>query len=647
LLRRDRIVAGVVGLSTFAVYALSLSPGLHVGESMWSSAQALGYTPVLAPVNAVQFWLAGVCMRFLHFTLGANIHWFGALAGALCAALLYRLAAFYAHQLIHEDHCAKQEESISLVAGLGASLAFAFSPGGWFAATRFTIHLADLLMLLSVLYLFVAYARRPRFAWLVALAALYGAGLAQSVYFTLCAPLVALGCVLALWRDDSLSLMRSAWLASAFLIGMVASFTLTALVFTLTRDNALAGDATVWELVRHMILHTAGMVQTLVPAKSWIWLLLTAPVPWMVSLFIAGRTLNNERLWSHYALHIAMTALTGAALLGMAASPWLIAQSNPRAMIPLFSYAMVGMTTGYLLAYWWLLMVVRRGSRSVVDQNSPVFLMGRPMGQIFFFSLAAFAAAACGYNYFRHMDGSRERFIGRMAEEVLGRLEGREWLILNTKVDTSYMEFYLQHVTRGRGQKLEIINMFAPERNRPVIVKNLREKLIPLLPEAERQSMVNSLNLGVSTFVTDLYGRYPAFTTENVANWGLPDLIMNSGIRPVPEFVFFGGGASWKEKTAFELVDEFTAFLDRMDALLPHTREPVMLLDHLRNDLRRHIGFVLNNFGVALADSPAPETPQEERDAVERAAYALFKRSASSNFRRRTSARASTSSKSP
>ncbi|MCL1887508.1 MAG: tetratricopeptide repeat protein, partial [Kiritimatiellaeota bacterium] len=331
-------------------------------------------------------------------------------------------------------------------------------------------------------------------------------------------------------------------------------------------------------------------------------------------------------LWSHYALHTGMTALTLMALLGAFASPWFISQSNPRAMIPLFSYALVAMTAGYLLAYGWLLMTVRRGSRSVVDPNSPVFLMGRPMGQILFIALAAGAAAAGALNYVRNVDGSKERFLNEVAGGVVDRLEGRDWIILNTKVDSNYMEFYLRHLARKDDRELNVINMFAPERHRAAITANIRGKLIGRLPEAGRQSMVNSLNLGVSTFITDLYGRYPGFTTTNVVNWGFPDMIMNSGIRPVPEFAYFGSGLSWKGKTAHEMLGEYEAFLERMDALLPHTKEPVALLDHLRNDLRRHMGFLMNNYGVALADSPTAETPQAEKDAVERAAYAFFKR---------------------
>ncbi|MCL1887493.1 MAG: hypothetical protein FWF96_01305, partial [Kiritimatiellaeota bacterium] len=616
LLRRDRLAAGLVGLVAFAVYAATLSPGLYVGESMWSSAQALGYVPALSPANALQFGVAGVCMRFLHFTLGANIHWFGALCGALCAALLFRLAAFFTHQVIHEEHCLRKDRPISLVAGLGTSLVFAFSPGGWVAATRFTIHLVDLLMLLAVLHLFVLYARRPLFATLAALAALYGAGVAQSAYFAMFAPLVALGCVLALWRDDSLSLVRAAWLASAFLAGLALSYAATALVFAAVRDTAAAGEATAWELVKQMIQHGAATIQSLLPEKAWIWLLLTAPAPWMISLFIAGRTLNNERLWSHYLVHGAMTLASATALLGMAHSPWQVYQPKSPAQslfysFPLFAHALLAVTTGYLLAYWWLLMNVLRGERSVVDQRSPVFLFGRPLGMIFFCALAVFVACSSASNYVREFMRPKDASLAAVAEAVLDRLEGREWIITDGRMDD-----FLRHAAARRGMRqLEIINT-SDERN-PHAIQRIKKAVAPHLGEANRQILLNTLDVGIMPFLLDWHKREPGFIRQNVANWTFPDLMFNTGAKPIPEFLFFGSGLAWKGKKEPDLIGEFRAFIDEMDALLPFAERPADAVDFMRNDLRRHMGFVANNFGVMLADF-APAGEEEPAEAGRR-----------------------------
>ncbi len=618
LLRRDRCVAGLAALVVFVVYGLTLSPGLYVGESLWSSAQALGLSPNQLPVNAVQFWVSGVFMRLLN-GMGLNVQWFSALAGALCAALLYRLTAFFVYQNIHEENCLRQEGRVSLVAGLGTVVAFAFSLGGWYASTRFTIHLMDLLLLLSAVYLFVIYARRPAFPWMLALAFLYGAGIAQSVYFIIFTPLVVLGGVFALWRNGNLSMMRFAWLTGCFVLGVVLSFTLTALVWSTTPDAALAGDVQLWETIVRMIRHYYFTMQRLLPERDWIWLLLTSSVPWLISLFIAARTLNNERLWSHYILHIAMTTSVVFALLGMVISPWVIGLANMRAMIPLFSYVMVAMTTGYLLGYWYLMMVVRRGERSRTDSESSVFIFGRPLGQIFFFSLAAFVLASSASNYVRHMTGEKEKFLTQSADEILDRLEGRLWVITNTRVDPYFLDYYLQLQASKRKIKVNVINLLATDGRRLQQNNNVRDNLIPQLPETDQQSMRNALDLGIMTFVTDLYTRYPDFAVSHIVNWGLPDMILNSGTKPVSEFVFFGNGLSWENKTADGMLDAYTQFLARMDTLLPHTKDATALIDLMRNDLRRHVSFVANNYGVALADSSKDE-------AVEKQAYDFFKR---------------------
>ena len=622
LLRRDRVVAGVVGLAVFAVYALSLSPGLYVGESLSSSAQALGYASSTLPANVFQHWLAGVCMRFLHFTLGASVQWFPAIVGAVCAALFYRLSTFFVYQNIREEHCMRQVNSVSLVAGLGTALTFAFSLGGWYASTRFTIYLVDLLMLLSLAYLFVVYARKPKFAWMLALAALYGAGLAQSAYFISFLPLMALGCMFSLWRSNRLSLMNTLWLGSAFLLGMLASFVLTALLFSM----AGGGDAEIWSVVRQMIRHDYVTVVGLLPQNSWIWLLLSTVVPWMIALFIAGQSLNNERYWSHYLVHVLMTVMTVFALLGMLISPWEIAQTNARQAIPLFSYVLVAMNAGYLLAYWFIMLKVRRVHRSVMDPDSPVFLIGRPLGQIFFFGFALFAVATFGMNYVRHINGKNEKYLVEAADETLAHMNGRVWLLLNTRPDPNYMEYYLKHQAYKHNQELNIINLNASDSQRASIVKNIKENLIPQLPEENRQYMLNVLDLGIMTFVWDLYAYHPDFTSQHLANWGFPDLIMNSNTMPISEFMCFGSGLSWQGKTAFEMVDAYNAFLDRMDVMLPETPDATSLIDILRNDLRRHVSFLANNYAVTLADSSSEDMPKEEQNAIEIAAFTMFKR---------------------
>lgn len=593
LLRRDRITAGLVGLVAFAVYALTMPSGLFIGESLQSIAQALGFTPSVQPLNMFQFWFSGLCIRGLS-AAGLNIHLFAAVAGAVCAALLYRIAATFVYQNIHEEYCSQYDAQASLIAGLGVSVTFALSLAGWMASTCFSIYLVDLLMLLAVMMVLTGYVLNTAPGWLPAFALLYGMGMSQSAYFTLFSPLIALLVVLTMWRRSRLSLRRFSWVLVMFLVGMMVSFTLTAAVFSGSHDAALAGDKPLWVVIRQIVFGQLQVIRSLLPHHQWLLVLLTTSVPWVIAMFIAPRTMNNERLWSHYFLHTLMTVATVLAVLGLVLSPWQI--YLPTGKFPLFSYAMVAVTTGYLLAYWFLMFKVRQADRSVVDANTSLFAFGRPVGAIFLVILGLAVAGSSAANALRRPELAEASFFETIADEVLDRLEGRGWFISDGTLDP-----HLKFRAKKRGIPVEVITL-RDTRN-PVHIAMVKEQVAPLFGEGDRQMMLNTLDLGVETFITWWFRNHAEFVQKNVVVWTHPDLWFGAAQEPIPEFVFFGAGLSWHGRDETTMLSEYETFLEKMDKLLPYTEKPSVPIEDFCNNLRRHVGLMGNNFGVRLADA--------------------------------------------
>lgn len=590
--RIDLLFSVGLGVLAAVVYGLTLSKGVYPGESARLMAIYGGFSPLELPSHplwgAVVTWLSGLSV----LTLPVRLNLFSAVCTVVSVVLMYRLVSFLVHDIIDEEYSVEYAPRVAVWAGAVSALAFMFAVPVWQAATRLQYQSFDMMLILIAASLLTAYAVHKWRIFLVVFALLYGVGIVESVVFIPMAPVFLTFLVYVMLRRGELSLNRVAWMGVLAAIGM-GYYYVSARQFFASADSAALGFGSVGDVLIRVWKDQLLQLRSGLPQVNWLILLLMSVVPWLASGFASFRALNNERSWSQYILHLTLSVLVVLGLTNVGISPWGILR--PFGRLPVWSYAMLAMTAGYLVAYWYLLLKVTRPKRgnetSVMTKN-----VGDWLGLILTYPLAAIVVLAAIINTFE-CRSSRGMFADRCANEILDRLDGRTWFVTDGTLDP-----HLQIMAKLRGKELNLLCL--QNDMSPFYLKTLA-KLVEkkaLFEPSAMQRMKGTLDLGVLPFIQDWFAMDPEIE-KKVAVFGVPDFWYTAGITPMPEYLFFGGCrdiAVYKEQP---LLKEYQAFWSAMDEVLSGDRrredDPTV---RLRLHLRRHMGFVANNLGVVLED---------------------------------------------
>jgi tetratricopeptide (TPR) repeat protein len=589
--RTDLKLSLVLGVATFLIYLLTLSPGTFPGVSATLVAQAAGLESRGLPTHPLFHLIANGLAGVPVFGLALRLNLFSAVCGALSVVLVYRLVSFFIYEVMTEEFALAYAARVAKLSAVVAAVAMAFSVPVWEASTRLSYQSFDLLLLLLAAALLANFAKCGFWAGPYLFGLLYGVGIAETPQFISFAPLFLFCAIVVLWKRKQLTMRRVTWMGWAAVVGMGTYF-LAAWRFTQTEDVTSLGLKSVMDVVVAVWRDQYGMLRTSLPRVGWLTVLLLGAMPWLAAMFAAPRSLNNDRSWSHYILHLTLSVLTVLALLNLAVSPWGI--MGPYGQLPVVTYVMVSVVAGYLVGYWYLLPRLassRRGSST----SKLTLRVGNWLGLGLAVPLVAFVVVAGAINFFE-ANGRRGRFADACAGEVLDRMGGRTWIVTDGTLDA-----HLQVLARERNRPLRLLCL---QKDGNVLYQAQIKRLVKqerLFPAKEEQRMMNSIDLGVLPFVQDWFASDPEIE-KKVVVFGVPDLWYGAGMTPVPDGLFFTGVRVLDEFKDAPLLPAYQAFWDRMEKLLPHRKDATEQVAVYRNHLRRHMGFVANNLGVMLED---------------------------------------------
>ena len=590
--RLDLLLALACGTVAFLVYLLTLSPGVYPGQSAQLMAICTGVEPLVAPVHPfwtpIVAWLGDV--DFL--TLPVRLNLFSALCGALAVMLLYRLMAFLVRQIIYDETINDRRTNIAAVlAGLAAAMALAFGVPFWSAATRLQYQSFDVLLLLAVFYLLVLYARTGWLFLVFLFAFCYGLGVVESTMFLALSPVACLAVLLVLLKRERLTHGTVIGMGLLLLLGLGA-YVLCAARFFTTEDVALRGYKSWQDVLVYMWRDQFQELKSAVPRLNWFWLLLQSVAPALAAAIAARRALNNERSWSLYLLHVILTVIAVFVLTNVPWSPWRLVEGQ--GILPVTSYVLMAMVSGYLLAYWYLLAVVERACH---DQQLSYLTkrFGNWMGLALVWPLAALVVVAAVVNAFE-ADGHRGRGADACAQEILQRMgSNRTWIVSDGLLDT-----HLEILARVRGQKVHLLCL---QRDTDKVYQRRLARVIEHenMFRNNRAHMLDTLDLGLLPFLQDWLTNDPDASRQLVI-LSVPDLWYGAGLVPIPELFFFSGAHDASRLDAGALVADHLALWSRMEKVVPRTAQPYDPMSHFNNELRRQMGFVGNNLGVVMEE---------------------------------------------
>ena len=588
----DLLISLSLGVVASAVYLSTLANYVFPGVSAKYMAVFSGIEPNLLPVYPLWGAVVSFASKLPLFSLALRLNFLSVIFSVVSVVLLYRIVSFLVYQNVNEEYSVEYAEKVSIYSGVVAAVAMLFAVPVWQAATQLRVESFNLMLAFIMAFLLVQFAVR-RWVWLLALFGFIGgAAIVQSAFFIPTVPVFLLFLIYVLYKDRSLSLARVAWMGVFALAGL-SLYYLFARSFYNSHDVALMGYSSVMDVLVRVWRFQINELSSGLARSGWTILLVTGIVPWIAALFAAGRALNNERSWSQYLLHLTLTVFVVIDLVNAAISPWGMLRATDR--LPVFSYAMIAMVAGYLVAYYYLLMKVKRDKRNQ-EIRKATKRAGEWFGLILTYPLVVLVCLASLINVFECKRG-RGRFADRFAAEILERLGERSWFITDGTLD--------EHLKIMAAEQNKELNLIALQKDLDPYYLRSMERLIEekqLFQGADLISMKSTLRLGILPFVQDWFA-IDNNIAEKAAVFGVPDFWYSADLVPVPEYLFFSGSKdinSFKDKP---LLQNYTEFWDEMTAVLPKDIE-----DHQKNasaiarNLRRHLGFVANNLGVLLED---------------------------------------------
>ena len=530
---------------------------------------------------------------------GLRLNLFALACGVLSAGLLCGLIGFFVHQTLHQEDTIKFGRSSSLLAGLGASFVFVFSSAAWQASTHLDYNIFDVFLALLVLSLFIPAIRWPK-ALLPCMAVIgvgFAAGLMESEIFLPLLPFFLLLVVVAAVKTG-----RKFYLPVAiFLVVGTACYVFFMnkvatgyLQMPVAKIGGVESAGAVWKTTWSAFAH---QMRQWVSHAGWLSIIVLAVLPFIVCAFASVRGLNNERTWSQYAFHGAMTIC-----MILATATQLSPESvmRPFGIYPVATTTLVAAVCGYLFAYWYLLARVALPAVEF-DKLAAEVIVGRKMAPIV---LGAFALLLVLSAVVNAVSFSRDRgaFAEACANAILDRMGDRTWIVTDGMIDDQ-----LRAAAAARGKELNLICLHRDMDD--AYLKELGELVSEKGLKAGKADLSISIKLGVLSFLQDWFDGDPN-AQDKVAIFGAPDIWYMTERVPVPECLFFGGVKDVKTVDGAKAKADFLAFWKAIEPILytdakkgsraiAEITDPV---DKMRLQLRRHVGFLANNLGVTLQD---------------------------------------------
>ena len=592
---------GAMGVA-LVVYAFTLADYMFPGEASHLMAQWNGMDALAFPSHPI--W--GGFVRFvtgLSFpaSMAVRLNLLSLISGVISAGLVAWYASFFVWQTIHQEDTVKFARGASIAAGVVAAFTFIFSTAIWQASTHLDYRIFDVAMALAFFAIFMPMVRWP--ASSIPLSLVLGvavaAGVVESVMFFALIPVYVMALVVVNVKNG-----RKWYVPSfLFLVSFAVGFVLISRACSsdwLTSQAAAAGDYTTWgDVLKKIGRDYTQEVAQWFRRPGWIYVFLFAVLTFVVCSFAALRGLNNERRWSVYLFHIAMTFCT---ILATATPLAPEALMRKWGFSPVATSTLVTLVAGYVAAYWYLMIRTPLPQlRNKDEKHSAETLFGHKIAPVGFGVFAAVLLLSSLLNLIT-FSRSRGEFADVCAGEILDRLGGRTWLVTDGLLDD---HLRILASTRGKELNLVCLHRDMDEAYLKEFGALIKEKKL----SAGRSNLAMSIQLGVLPFIQDWFMGDPDITSK-AAIFGVPDFWYMAERVPSPDCFFFNGVKNAKEVDGRKAKADFDAFWEKIDPVLhaepkqgsrsiAECRDPV---DALRLQLRRHVGFVANNLGVLLQD---------------------------------------------
>lgn len=580
------------------VYALTFADYVFPGESAQLFTQWVGMDALDLPLHPIWGWFVKAFAGVSASVVGINL--LSLVCGVVSAGLVCWLVGEFVFQSIYHEDSRRFNVGAARAAGIVAAFAFIFSTAAWQSSTHLDYRMFDMAMALVAFMAFVPLLRWPKLvpagSFVIGLGV--AAGLVEGATFMALAPLYMAAVALTAIKTGRKFYVPTTLFLVATLGGYFLFTRMTGSAYLALPEAAAGGMEDVGDVWQKCVAHSLREMRAWFGRSGWLYVTVLSVLPFIACLFAAGRGLNNDRKWSQYLFHFAMTVC---AILATVTPLAPAAVMRRFGVSPVATSTLAAMTCGYLAAYWYVLARTPLPRAEAGGRLPAVIVAGRRIAPVAGVLLVVLLALASLVNAFDCTKG-RGRFADVCAGEIVDRMGDRTWLVTDGLLDE-----HLRVAAAARGKELNLICMHRDmdEAYLKELAALVREKGL----KAGTANLDISIQLGVLPFLEDWFGGDPD-VAKKAAVFGLADFWFMANCQPMPECLFFGGAPDIKSVDGKKAKADFLAFWKKISPYLPPNgkKGSMSIADvddmvaKLRLQLRRHVGFIANNLGVALQD---------------------------------------------
>jgi tetratricopeptide (TPR) repeat protein len=565
------------------LYLFTLSRGPFPGSSAVQMAQQLGLEPFGAGSHVVWSLLVDMMARLPIGGLVFRLNLLSAVCGALAVWMFFRVVADAVWLVITVDNSNRRATRYaSIVAGVAAALALMGAIPFWYVSNRFHVGSFDILLLMIVARLFIAFSREASVWKGLLFAFLFGLGAVEFATFIILWPVALIGVLCVLWFDGDLRWGRILGLGGSLLFGLL--FYLAAAWQFMRGDEFVhAVNGSFWQALYFVLRNQYTLIVHSLPQLGWLLVILVGIIPWVAVLLVGRRALNEEKDWGFFILHVVLTVVVLAVLFNAPLSPWRLLGANRLLVTP---YVLLAFVFGYLTAYWFLL--PRMWGQNADPEERGRIWWREHGGWIPVYGFLAVAVAA-GVLNFAYTDARSSKAIHEYARSVLRSLDGRTWLVTDGQFDCNLML-----AAREMRAPLHLLNLRRGSNSTYMqfLTKSFGDPRLRSMAEVDAMAFLREWMTTDSNFC------------GTVALMTLPDLWLAGGFHPVPDRTLFVGVRNMADVDAEALWakhNEFSKAPFLNELIGSRTNDPMTAAAAAL--ILRQVSMAANNLGVILEDA--------------------------------------------
>lgn len=580
----DTIIGAALGFLSAVAYALTMSPGCYPGRSAYYVASAAGLMPrwsasfpLYAAVGKLMSLMPGGSLA-LRFSI------LSAACGGLAIWLFYYLVTTVIDSLVRSEGENRPGGVMAArLAGVSSALFLAFCIPFWIVSNRGHMASFHVLLLLGAAWLFLRYSMHGGRGVLLLLGFLYGLGTVEFATFDVFAPLFFPALALVMWRREDLRRGPFFQLVLAVVAGLFL-YLAAAWTFHGSVGYHARSYRSVWDVIWYMWRDHYYRITRSLPRVGWLIVLFVGIAPWLATLPIARRALNDERDWTFYGLHSLLTVISVGVLLNHELAPWPLAGADHLLVTP---YVLSAAVFGYLTAYWFL---VPGAWWQNAEGRVGQWLKTRLGGFLVAPMLVVVVYAAI--SNLPEADARPAAFVSAYTEKVIDSLEGRTWLVTDGSLESE-----LSISARDRGVDISIIGVLGS--NNEVYRKYMASRF-------DEPRLQNLAHVGVLPLLQEWVTSRDDVADTTAVLWP-PDIWSAAGLTVLPNgFVSLGRDDKSTIDVRAVMQQHESLWIDFLPLLAEASTANSELARYAQVMLRQ-ISMNANNLGVLMEDLGANE----------------------------------------